>query len=100
MKKIGILLLLTLTGCVTFKGYKTDGLTHQGADIYYNGELCARVSAVEIAYDNGKIVNEVTYLIEDVKFNHLAKGIITYVTNHKPNWEVEVEIKNFRDIYK
>jgi hypothetical protein len=100
MRKLGILLLLVLSSCASFKGYKTDGLTHQGADIYYKGELCARVSAVEISYDNGKIVNEVTYLIEDVKFNNLAKGIITYVVKHKPDWEVEIEIKNFKDIYK
>ena len=100
MRKLGILLLLVLSSCASFKGYKTDGFTHQGADIYYKGELCARVSAVEIAYDNGKIVNEVTYLIEDVRFNHLAKTIISYVIKHKPEWEVEIEIKNFKEIYK
>jgi hypothetical protein len=99
MKKLGILLLVIFSSCTTLKVYNTDGFTNHGADIYYNGELCARVSAVEISYDNRKLVNEVTYLIEDVKFNHLAKKLIAYVVKHKPNWEVEVEIKNFKDIY-
>jgi hypothetical protein len=99
MKRIGILLLVMFSGCTTLKMYNTDGFTNHGADIYYNGEMCAKVSAIEISYDNGKIVNEVTYLIEDVRFNHLAKRMIAYVIKHKPNWEVEVEIKNFKDIY-
>lgn len=100
MKKIGILLLILFSGCSPLRFYKTDGLNHHGANIYYNEELCARVSAVELAYDNRKIVQEVTYIIDDPKFNHLAKSIIAYVSRHKPSWEVEVEFKYYEGVYK
>lgn len=100
MRKIGILLLVLLCGCSPLKKYKTEGLTYQGANIFYKGELCARVTAVEIAYDNRKIVQEVTYIIDDPKYNHLAKSIIAYVSKLRPSWEVEVELKYYDGIYK
>jgi hypothetical protein len=100
MRKIGILLLVLLCGCSPLKFYKTTGLNYHAANIYYNEELCARVSAVEIAYDNGKIVQEVTYIIENPKYNHLAKSIIAYVSKLRPSWEVEVELKYYDGIYK
>jgi hypothetical protein len=100
MRKIGIILLVLLCGCSPLKFYKTTGLSYHAANIYYNEELCARVSAVEIAYDNGKIVQEVTYIIDNPKYNHLAKSIIAYVSKLRPSWEVEVELKYYDGIYK
>jgi hypothetical protein len=88
MKKIGILLLVLLCGCSPLKFYKTTGLSYHAANIYYNEELCARVSAVEIAYDNRKIVQEVTYIIDNPKYNHLAKSIIAYVSKLRPSWDL------------
>ena len=84
---------LFLTHCSPLKGVSTEGLTHQGKEVYYNGELAARLSAVELAYDGGKIVKEVTFIIVDSKFNDLAIPIIAFVREHTPNAEVEVELK-------
>lgn len=92
--------MITLSGCSTLKRENLNGLSHQNANIYYNNELCARISAVELAYDNRRVVQEVTYIIEDPKFNHLAKPIIAYVSKHKPDWEVEVELKYYDTVYR
>ena len=64
MKNIAVLLLITLSlSCNPLINISTQGLTYDGTNVYYNGELCAKFSAVELAYDNRKIVREVTFLI-------------------------------------
>ena len=73
---------------------KTDGLTYNSTGIYYNGELCATLSAIEVAYDNGKIVREATFVLTSSKFNELAIPIIKLVQQKSPSMEVEVELKN------
>jgi len=71
----------------------TVGLSYGGTDIYYQDELCARMTALEIAFDNGKIVRECTFVITDEKFDAYALGIIKLMREKKPHWEVEVELK-------
>ena len=71
-----------------------EGLSYKGTDIYYQNELCARMTALEIAYDHGKIVRECTFVIVDQKFDAYALGIIKLMREKKPDWEVEVELKN------
>jgi hypothetical protein len=53
------------------------------------------MGALEVAYDDGKVVREVTYVVTDEKFNEIAMGILKYVRERKPSWEVEVELKKF-----
>jgi hypothetical protein len=71
-----------------------EGLSYKGTDIYYQNELCARMTALEIAYDHGKIVRECTFVIVDQKFDAYALGIIKLMREKKPEWEVEVELKS------
>ena len=75
------------------KNVSTEGLSYQGTDIYYQGELCAQMGALEVAYDDGKVVREVTYIVTDEKFNDHAMAILKYIRERKPSWEVEVELK-------
>ena len=96
-------LLLTLIGLATsgiisctpkvLRNTSTDGLSYRGTDIFYQDELCARMTALEIAFDNGKIVRECTFVITDEKFDAYALGIIKLMREKKPHWEVEVELK-------
>ena len=72
----------------------TQGLTYDKTDIYYNGELCAKFSTIELAYDNKKILREVTFLIVSPKFNDQALPILKLVTLKNPNIEVEVQLNN------
>lgn len=87
---------LTTISCKVhpLKHVKTDGLTYEGTDIYYNGELCATLSAIEVAYDNGKIVREATFVLTSSEFNEMALPIIKLVQEKRPSIEVEVELKN------
>ena len=87
---------LTTISCKVhpLKYVTTDGLTYDGTDIYYNGELCATLSAIEVAYDNGKIVREATFVLTSSKFNEMALPIIKLVQEKRPSIEVEVELKN------
>jgi len=90
-----ILFFLFLTSCAVnpLRDVDTSGLTYDGTDVYYNGELCAELSAVELAYDNGKIVREATFVLVDSKFNERAISIIKFVQSRKSEYEVEVELK-------
>lgn len=76
-----------------FNDIDTYGLTYDGTDVYCDGVLCAELSAVEIAYDDGKIVTEATFVLVDSKYNDRALSIIKFVRDRKPGYEVEVEIK-------
>ena len=98
MKKLFILpLIALLSSCASIeplKNISTEGLSYVGTDIYYKGELCATMGALEVAYDDGKIVREVTYIVVDPKFNEQAMSVLKYIRQRKPSWEVQVELKN------
>lgn len=100
----GILLISMMvlgTGCSTNKAKKvfstvdTEGLSYDGTDIYYNGELAATLSSVEVAFDDGKVVREATFVLTSAKYNEKALAIIKFIQSKKTesNWEVEVELK-------
>lgn len=97
MKKLLVPLSLSLLfSCATpepLKNVSIEGFSYVGTDIYYLGELCAHMGAIEVAYDDGKIVKEVTYIVTDQKFDSVAMGILKYIRQRKPSWEVEVELK-------
>ena len=98
MKKLILSLVVGIiaTSCAVhpLKHITTDGLTYDGTDIYYNGKLCATLSAIEVAYDNGKIVREATFVLTSSEYNPIALKIIKLVTKNRPDLEVEVELKN------
>lgn len=93
------LVFFTMIGCGVsnyqrvFKDIDTYGLTYDGTDVYCDGVRCAELSAVEIAYDDGKIVTEATFVLLDMKYNDRALSIIKFVRDRKPGYEVEVELK-------
>ena len=95
MKKVILILALALTSCAVnpLKSVSTDGLTYEGTNVYYYGELCATLSAIEVAYDDGKIVREATFGLESSIFNDKALSIIKLVQSKNPSIEVEVELK-------
>jgi len=90
-----ILLSLLVTSCAIdpLKGVDTYGLTYDGTNVYFQEELCAELSALEIAYDGGKIVKEATFVLVDSKYNDQALSIIKLVKEKRPSLEVEVELK-------
>ena len=95
MKYILLASLVFLSSCAInpLRNISTDGFSYEGTDIYYKGELCAQLGALEVAYDDGKLVREVTYIVTNEKFNEVAIGILKYIRDRKPTWEVEVELK-------
>jgi len=102
MKKLIALLALTvsLTSCSELRHVSTEGLTYENGNIYHKGNLIAKLSGVEVAYDNRKLVTEATFKLTSSDYNHLAYGIIKLVTTKNPKWEVEVEIDPHADILK
>jgi len=86
---------LITTSCAIdpLKGVDTYGLTYDGTNVYFQEELCAELSALEIAYDDGKIVKEATFVLVDSKYNDQALSIIKLVKEKRPSLEVEVELK-------
>lgn len=105
MRKILTLILITLLFSLTscsksyltqkrFDYISTEGLEYKGTHIYYKGELCATMTAIELSYDGGEIVKEVTFVITGAQFNEQALPIIKLVRSKSPSMEVEVELKN------
>jgi major membrane immunogen (membrane-anchored lipoprotein) len=94
MKKL-LFMSLLVTSCAVnpLKDVDTYGLTYDGTNVYFNDEVCAELSAVEVAYDDGKIVREATFVLVDSKYNDRALSIIKLVKEKQPSLEVEVELK-------
>jgi hypothetical protein len=101
MKKlITLLALVTLSSCSELRQVSSEGLTYENGNIYHKGNLIAKLSGVELAYDNRKLVTEATFKLTSSEYNHFAYGIIKLVTDRNPKWEVEVEIDPNTDILK
>ena len=95
MKHLLIILTIFTTSCAVdpLRNIDTYGLTYDGTDVYYMGELCAQLSAIEVAYDDGKIVTEATFVLTNSEYNDMALSIIKLVQEKRPSIEVEVELK-------
>ncbi len=87
-----LLALVLLTSCSELRHVSSDGLKYENGNIYYKGDVIAKLSGVEVAYDNRKLVTEVTFKLTSSEYNHLAYGIIKLITDKNPKWEVEVEV--------
>lgn len=94
------ILIILISGCAAngvsvFDSYSTEGLTYEETSVYYNGELAATLASVEVAYDDGKLVREATFVLTSSKFNDIAINIIKLIQEKKKDdaWEVEVELK-------
>ena len=91
---IFLFIILFSVGCSSLSNVSIEGLTYDGTDVFYKGDLCATFSAMELAYDNKKIVREVTFIIVSPKFNDKALPIIKLVTSKDSKIEVEVQLNN------
>lgn len=101
MKKlIGLFALLVIVSCSELRHVSSEGLTYENGNIYHKGVVIAKLSGVEVAYDNRKLVTEATFKLTSSDYNHLAYGIIKLVTERNPRWEVEVEIDPNTEILK
>ena len=101
MKKlIALFALFAITSCSELRHVSSEGLTYENGSIYNKGVVIAKLSGVEVAYDNRKLVTEATFKLTSSEYNHLAYGIIKLVTERNPRWEVEVEIDPNTEILK
>lgn len=77
------------------EGYSLEGLTYENTSVYYNGVLAATLASVEVALDDGKLVQEATFVLTSAEYNDIAINIIKLIQQKKedPNWEIEVELK-------
>ena len=60
-------------------GYSTEGLTYEDTSVYYHGKLAATLGSVEVAYDDGKLVREATFVLTSSEFNDIALNIIKLI---------------------
>lgn len=97
---IALFALLAITSCSELRHVSSEGLTYENGNIYYKSNVIAKLSGVEVAYDNRKLVTEATFKLTSSEYNHFAYGIIKLVTNKNPKWEVEVEIDPNTEILK
>jgi hypothetical protein len=96
MKKFTLLLVSTFIflGCASnpLRNINTDKFSFKGTDVYYEGKLMAVLSNIEVAYDDGKIVREVTYRLVSDEFNEQVLGLIKYFRLRHPRYEIEVDV--------
>ena len=92
--------ILLIVGCAPdpaklLSNYSTEGLTYENTSVYYNGKLAATLASVEVALDDGKLVQEATFVLTSNEYNDIAINIIKLIQQKKedPNWEIEVELK-------
>jgi hypothetical protein len=57
------------------------------------------LSNIEVAYDDGKIVREVTYRLVSDEFNEQVLGLIKYFRLRHPRYEIEVDVL-YKELYK
>jgi hypothetical protein len=101
MKKlITLFAIFAITSCSELRHVSSEGLTYEKGNIYHKSVVIAKLSGVEVAYDNHKLVTEATFKLTSPEYNHLAYGIIKLVTERNPRWEVEVEIDPNTEILK
>jgi len=102
MKKILLLFLITSINCSVYQLEKVDisGFSYDGKSVYLNGEEIAKLSGMEMAYDDKSLVREATFVLLSPKYNQYAIEIIKIVRQENKinskniKFEVEVELKH------
>ena len=93
MSKLPILLLLlTISSCSVLKSYDTTGFSTQGNVVLYNGNPMAELKGIEIAYDNRKIVRELTFELKDGNNNDKVVNLLAFLNSRYKDYEIEIEI--------
>ncbi|MFN5911950.1 MAG: hypothetical protein ACK45H_11485 [Bacteroidota bacterium] len=103
MKKI---LLFTacamLFACSTLRNFDTSGFTTDEFTVYLNNKPMAILKGVEFAWDDRKLVKEMTFELVDGDNNDKVVNLIAFLHDHYKDYEIEVEIpiEKYRDLNK
>lgn len=93
MKKLlFILITVALTSCSVFRDFDTTGYTTEGNTVLYNGVPMAKLVGVEFAYDDKKLVKELTFTLLDGDYNDKIVNLLAYLNDRYAEYEIEVEI--------
>lgn len=98
MRLLRLILLanfILIMGCKTQDVFKDVGniLAYENEMFYHNDEVVAKLSSIELAYDDKKLVYEVTFILTDAGKNEYALEILKIMHDIRPEWDVEVELK-------
>ena len=94
-----ILIALLFTSCSVsskvLEKYNTDDFSYVGRTITRDDEVVAKLKAIELSYDGGKLVYEATFELVSSKYNPYAVDIIKVARLHPKmkDWDIEVELK-------
>jgi hypothetical protein len=93
MKKLFFLFtVVALTSCKVLKEYDTTGFTISGNTVSYNNVPMAKLEGLEFAYDNRKLVKELTFKVLETADNTKINNLIAFLHSKHPEYEIEVEI--------
>jgi hypothetical protein len=93
MKKLlFIALTIALTSCSVFRNFDTTGYTTEGNTVFYNGVPMAKLVGVEFAYDDKKLVKELTFTLLEGDYNDKIVNLLAYLNDRYAEYEIEVEI--------
>lgn len=86
---------ILILGCKTQDVFKDvpNILEYKNEMFYHGDDVVAKLSSIELAYDNGKLVHEATFILTDAGQNDHALEILKIMHDIKPEWDVEVELK-------
>ena len=93
-----ILIALLFTSCSQYKQlhkYHVDNFEYVGRTITRDNEIVAKLKAIELSYDDGKLVYEATFELVHSKYNPYALNVIKIARMHPKmkDWDIEVELK-------
>lgn len=93
MKKLlFIALSIALTSCSVFRNFDHTGYTTEGNSVLYHGVPVAKLVGVEFAYDDKKLVKELTFTLLDGDHNDRIVNLLAYLNSRYAEYEIEVEI--------
>ena len=84
--------LIALASCSVLKQYSIEGFTTEQNTVYFNGEAMAELSAIEYAYDDGKLVKELTFNLLHGKDNNKINNLIAFLSTRYVGYEFEINI--------
>ena len=75
--------------------YNNDNFAYVGRTITRDNEIVAKLKAIELSYDGGKLVYEATFELVSSKYNPYALNVIKIARMHPKmkDWDIEVELK-------
>ena len=94
-----ILIALLFTSCSVsskvLEKYNTEDFSYVGRTITRDNEIVAKLKAIELSYDEGKLVYEATFELVHSKYNPYAINVIKIARMHPKmkDWDIEVELK-------